>query len=425
MSDGVDIERLGPSWRVSIAPFGAQFTFRGVSVGDDPRADVAVSHHGKHLWRSTSTLSLTGRDKIARTSAEMDSGDGPAWRLATYSAVEAVLAAEENLGGGVDLRLADEADPDTSMLIKGMFPVANTVLVMPNEAGKSTIARALAMSIASGEEIIPGLTPLTQGPVMYVAGEDGFAEWHAKSIAEICRGHGIDRKSMTSQIRLFPTGGRSLAQMARSIAERAVDYAAVFLDSHQALSGGGDHDIRERDSAYWNALDQIEVASFTIAHPNRADRLNWDKADGSVAGTDVNQDRGRCRWKGLWRDDDDPDMGIKRRRYTLENRKWSHGEKFGKASFAIEYFKSYGTNQSTATFKSSYHLSPESTVDEPRKSGRPPTVLSETLAAYRAGARDPKSLAEALGIPRETAKKRLYRLREDLQEDADEAGDKR
>lgn len=411
MSDDVTVEivSLGQSWRVTVAPLGSVFIFRNISMGKDPHAEVAVSHNGRSLWRSTSTLSLAGRDKMAKTAAEMDSGDGPAWRAATYAAVEAAIEAEESLGGGEDLRFVAPADPDTSMLIEGFFPSSNTALVMPNETGKSTVARALAMSIATGREMIPGLRPRISGPVMYVAGEDGFSSWHAKSLGELARGAGFSPRDMPNQIRIFPTKGRSLTQMARNISEQAGDYAAIFLDSHQALLGADQNNMRDRDSLFWNAIDQIETPTFTVAHPNREDRKNWKSADGSISGSDVNQDRIRCRWKGYWLDDDDKAMQIHRRRYTMQCRKWSHGEKFESVSFALEYTRDYVTHEWTLRCVSSRDVSRDDGI-EVNHGGRPPSAYAETLQAYRAGATDATSLAAKLGISYHTAYRRLDRF---------------
>ena len=157
----VDLEQVGMSYRVTVAPLGAELLFRDVVVAGDLRADVTVAHQGRHLFRSTTTLALTGRDRVAKTAAELDSGDGEAWRRAVFAATEAVLEAEESLGGAVDLRFAPAARPDTAMIMDDFWPAATSVLVGPNEAGKSTIARAVALSIATGRDH-PG-PPATPG----------------------------------------------------------------------------------------------------------------------------------------------------------------------------------------------------------------------------------------------------------------------
>jgi hypothetical protein len=414
------IDRFGQGWKVQVPSFQAEFIFRNASINiSSPHAEVAIRHKGKHLFRSTSELGLSGRDKIAKTAAELDSGDGPMWRRATIAAVETFLEAESSLTGGVDLRFAAAAQPSNDMLVSSVFPAANTILVMPNEAGKSTIARALALSMVTGKTIIPGCEPKVVGPVLYVAGEDAFAQFHARALDELSRGTKIDHRAAKHPIIMYDTGGRSLARIAAGVAERAIDAAAVILDSHQALLGmANDSGIRDRDSNFWSAVDQIGKPTFTLAHPNRADRLNWNHADGSVAGSDVNQDRARCRWQGRWKDDNDEAMQVFRRRYTLECRKWTHGPKFDPVSFSIDRFKAANTDEWFTSFKESYELSKDGREGNGPQVGRPPTgAYGETLEAFRAGNRDANTLAKALGISYHTAYRRLDRFRGQMEEE--------
>jgi len=421
------VERFGQGWKVTIPSSESVFIFRNASIAiSSPHAEIAISHRGKHLFRSTSELGLSNRDKIAKTAAEIDrahlngsSLDGPTWRLSTIAAVEAMLEAESSLTGGIDLRTVAPANPSNDMLVSGLFPAANTILVMPNEAGKSTMARALALSIVTGKEVIPGCFPRITGPVLYVAGEDAFAQFHARALDELSRGSKIDHRGAPYPIVMYDTGGRSLARIAAGVAERAIDAVAVILDSHQALLGmANDSGIRDRDSNFWSAVDQIGTPTFTLAHPNRADRMNWGHADGSVAGSDVNQDRARCRWQGRWKDDDDEPMQVFRRRYTLECKKWTHGPKFPPVSFSIDRFKANGTEHWYTSFQESYELSRNGQTEAAQpKIGRPATAFSETVDAYRAGAKTAKDLADALGISQVNARQRLSRFREDLEED--------
>lgn len=419
MSDDAEVTLTarGNSYSADVAPLNAHFMFRDVQTGGELRADIEAWHKGKRLFRTTSTLTLAGRDKIARTAAEMDSGDGPAWRLAVFAAVEAVMEAEEEAGASTDLRFAEEAGADNAMLLDGLFPDASTVMVAPNGAGKSTMIRGIGLSIASGIEIIPGCKPNVQGRVLYVAGEDAVTKYHARHVAALCRGLGIERRDLPFAFDLYNTGGRPLAQIARNIAERAYDCAAVLLDSHEALLGrlGQNGGIREQASAYWNAIDQINKPTFTISHPNREDRKNWNSSEGAMAGTEVNSDRMRCAWKVTWQDDHDEMMKTRRRRYTLQNTKWSHGAELADVNFAVEHWRS-GDGLEYARFVPSGRVT---TSAVPRGVGRPPTAFSETAEAYRAGATTPKALAAALSISQETAKKRLQRFREDLADESD------
>ena len=162
--------------------------------------------------------------------------------------------------------------------------------------------------------------------MLYVAGEDPVAYWHARSVEAICRGMGIDRRNLAQPVELFDARARPLHRIARAIAERAADFGAVILDSQQALlpqadSTGG---IRDRDNLFWHSLDQLDRPTLVIAHPNRSDARDWQKADGRIAGSEVNRDRARMAWRATWRDE--PAVyGTSFRRYTVENIKSTTG----------------------------------------------------------------------------------------------------
>jgi len=208
--------------------------------------------------------------------------------------------------------------------------------------------------------------------------------------------------------------GITLHRIARNLAERAQDCVAVILDSKQALEGAiVEGNVRDRDNLFWAAVDQIERPTLTLLHPNRQDRQAWSHSDGSPAGSDVTGDRLRCLWKGDMVDDPDATLVSSTRRYTLYNRKWSHGPRFAPVSFAIERRFVGGAGWSFR-FTSSEPV----VVAAPPRSGRPQTVYAETAAAYRAGAQTPEAMAKALNIGYDTARMRLNRYRDQIEQEA-------
>ena len=411
---GAELDRIGPSYRVTVG--GLTLTFREVRTDRELAADVAVAYGDRHLFRTTSTLSLTTRDKLARTAAELagiGSGDAKErMRRDVFAAVELVLAAEEQIGQAIDLRTAPLTLPAGGLHVaRPLWPAGSLLLVSPGDAGKSTLARALAVSLASGREVIPGITPVGDPrPVLYVAAEDPVAHWHARSLEAVCRGMGIERVRLPQPVELFDARGRPLHRIARSLAERATSYGAVILDSQQALLaqvdvGGG---IRDRDSLFWHAVDQSDAPVLIIAHPNRADSRNWQSADGRVAGSEVNRDRARMAWRMTWKDEPAV-LGTSFRRYTLVNVKSTHGPKEPMLGFAAAWQYGIDGDPGTLRFTAS---EPDATADP---AGLTPVEIS-TLHAYRAGADTPAALAEACQISPATAKKRLQRLRSKLGE---------
>lgn len=401
------IERRGPSYLVTSEPLGLSMVFREVRTDRDLSADVSFAVGDRHLFRTTSTLSLVGRDKLAKTAAEFGLLEGHRTRQAVFAAVEAVLSAEENVGLPTDLRTADLSLPAGGVHVaRPLWPTGSVVVVSPGDSGKSTLARALAVSLASGRPVIPGVEPIGGcRPVLYVAGEDPVAYWHSRSVEAICRGAGIERSAIREPIELFDARGRPLHRIVRALAERAADYGAIVLDSQQALlpqadaSGG----IRDRDSLFWNAVDQLERPTFIIAHPNRSDARGWQKADdGRIAGSEVNRDRARMAWRMSWTDEPAV-VGTSFRRYTLTNTKNNHGPREDSLSFAAQWTYGFDGDPGSLMFlpseeiRTGLGLSPE---------------MSATLQQYEAGNTTPAPLAKALGIGIQTAKSRLRLLRE-------------
>lgn len=402
------IDRVGQSYRVVARQMDVVFLFRDVRTSGELSADLAVSYEGRHLFRSTVTLSLTGRDRVAKTAQVLGGGDAGAWRRATFAAVEAVMEAEERVGEAIDLRSAATQLPTGGTeILRRFWPVGSAGLVSPGDGGKSTIMRALAGSIASGRVIIPGLEPVgPPRPVLYVAGEDPVAYWHARSIEAICRGAGIERSSISQPIELFDTAGRPLHRIARALSERAADFGAVILDSQQALLPPLDASgaLRDRDGTFWQDVDQLGVPVMVIAHPNRADARGWKDADGRIAGSEVNRDRVRMAWRMTW--DDAPAVaGTSWRRYTLSNSKNNHGPKQGPLSFAASW--TFGLDEGDPGVLTFCEADP---IRE--RAGDLSPELAAALEHYRAGKTTPAPLAAALGIAYDTAKSRIRLLRE-------------
>lgn len=406
----ITLQRRGPSYVVAEGRTDLLLTFREVRTDRELSADVSVAVGRRHLFRTTSTLSLTGRDRLAKTAVEFAGGalDPVMTRRAIHRAAEAVLEAEERLGEPTDLRVLDvAAQLDSEYVLRPFWRSGPVVLTAPGEAGKSTIARAAAVSIAGGLSVLPGIEPVGDPrPVLYVAGEDPIAYWHARSIEAICRGLGVERRSLAQPIELFDGRGRPLHRIARALAERAADFGAVFLDSQQTLlaqvdaSGG----IRDRDSLYWNAVDQLELPVLMVSHPNRSDARDWNRVDdGRAAGSEVNRDRARMIWRAAWKDEPAV-VGTSYRRYTLTNTKANHGPREAPLSFGAAWTFGYGGDPGEL------HFLPSDPVAV--TSGAMSTELAETLEAYRAGHTTPAPLAKELSIGVNTAKSRLRLLRE-------------
>lgn len=405
---GVTIEALGPSsWRVHTTP--GTFTFRSVEAHRDLHADIEVRTGDLFLLRTGTSLGLTARATLTRALwAAVREGVGTElmWREAVSDAIHAVLEAVEQLGSGIDLRHGDIGAIGNRWGAEPLTCSGATQWVMPGESGKSTLARAVAVSTVSGRVVIPGVFPRVVGPVAYVASEAAALADHLLSVEAICRGLGIVRSQLEHRIELIPTRGQPLHRIARAIAERAKDCAMVVLDAQQGLLPTGDAGVRDGAALYWNALDEIGLPSLTISHPNRAASQNWGQADGRAAGAEVHRDRARLAWSGQW-SDELAVAGTSYRRYTLVCTKANAGPRPGAVSFAAGWqFPVHDRDSGVLTFTDT------EPVEHHQRAGEDSTATErETIAAIRAGATTPAPLAKALGIEVNAAKSRIRRLK--------------
>lgn len=422
----VEVERVGPSYVASIRPLGARLVFREIRLDRDPSAEIAISSRSRHLFRTTTTLSLTGRDRLAKFAHELSgrAGDIETWKRAVFTAVEKVIEAEERIDT-VDLRAP--MDTRRAIFVAGHFLVEGpTLLVAPGESGKSTLARAIAVGFASHREVVPGIAPRRKGPVLYVAAEAPLVASHRRSIESICRGLDMGVDDIEFPIELYPTRGKPLHKIARSLAERAADFTLVILDSLQALLSVSEHTagVRERDTMFWNAIDQIDRPTLIIAHPNREDAQRWAKSDGRAAGSDVTRDRARISWAAKYADEQAV-TGQSRRRYTLRCTKFNDGPRPPAFGVAVDWV--HGTaDEDPGTV---YFTEVEPQLGRPQATPQADVetdkevvteqdltpVMRATLEAFRAGCTTPSELMRKFpGLSRPAADKRLVRIREYL-----------
>ena len=246
--------------------------------------------------------------------------------------------------------------------------------------------------------------------MLYIAGEDPVAAWHSRSIEAICRGAGIERRTIANRITLLDVRGRKLHRIGRTVAEMAADYALVVLDSQQSLlpsseaAGGG---VRDRDSLFFDAVDAIARPVRIVAHPNLTGARRWEEADGPVAGSEVNRDRLRMSWRATWKDEP-AIVGTSFRRYTLTCTKYNNGPRPAPVAFAAAWTFGLDGDPGTLTFTAS---TPIIRPGDHRRDELTPAE-AQTVAAWRDGVRTPAAMGAALGIDANTAKARIRRAKD-------------
>lgn len=120
----------------------------------------------------------------------------------------------------IDLAKVDARSGLPFLLFPFVVEGAASILFAEGGTGKSLLALAMGLSVATGEEVLPGITPSRCGPVLYLDWE-WDAESHAERLKAICAGAGIEvpenmihyRHEMASASEVAPTLRRRIAEL--------------------------------------------------------------------------------------------------------------------------------------------------------------------------------------------------------------------
>ena len=132
--------------------------------------------------------------------------------------------------------------------------------------GKSTLAAAVLLSVATGISLLPGCTVHTSGPVLYLDWESD-ADSFTKTIEALARGAGITIPAgMILYRRMSGSLEAYLDVVQRDVHEHNV--IAVVTDSLVALASG---DATESEAAriYFNAIRSLNIAVLGITHTTK------------------------------------------------------------------------------------------------------------------------------------------------------------
>lgn len=181
----------------------------------------------------------------------------------------AVMRADREGKRSDEVGLLVPSDRTHGLLLDPILPFGvHSILFGPGGLGKSITAVALAVSLETGLEIIPGFKPLQRGPTLYLNWETTREDIDAR-IKAVCAGAGI------KPVRLFHLagGGRPLAQRVESIA-RDIDRTAaimVVVDSNgKAIGTSGEGPIEDAANRFASALDELDRTALCIDHISKA-----------------------------------------------------------------------------------------------------------------------------------------------------------
>jgi hypothetical protein len=167
-----------------------------------------------------------------------------------------------------------------------------TSILAPGNSGKSLLAMAAALSIATNRTGFLGLSPLAHGPVLYLDWE-ATQDDHAERMRALCNGAGVPLPSPGTL--LYNPGKGTLAMSAAEVERICVREAVVLIvvDSVM-LARQGDAFGPEDTTRLFAALREIGVPALLVDHKSReAIRKKWKGSYGSV----VNDNSIRLSWE--------------------------------------------------------------------------------------------------------------------------------
>jgi hypothetical protein len=181
---------------------------------------------------------------------------------------------EERRGSAFQILARQPRQPERHVLHPLLPEGKPTVMFAPGGTGKSTLAAAIASSVASGVEVVPGWTPASS-PVLILDWEDDAATW-ADRLQAIAAGVGIEPPGIH-----YRQMTRPLADELESIAEYVTENAIglLIVDSVGMATGSTADGEMWHDGALrlYGALRRLQpITTLLLDH---------------VAGADLDSDR--------------------------------------------------------------------------------------------------------------------------------------
>lgn len=159
--------------------------------------------------------------------------------------------------------LAHEDAPAVEWVVRPFWESGPSVLFADGESGKSSLAVAFALSVATGIPIIPGTEVGLMGKVLYLDWE-ADARTHANRLAAIAAGADVEiPDGMIHYKRMYASLKESAKDIRRQIVEHGIE--AVIVDS---LGGAKSMDAETNTGSIevFGGVRQLGVPAFLIDH---------------------------------------------------------------------------------------------------------------------------------------------------------------
>ena len=230
-------------------------------------------------WLPTQTIDLISGESAKRYANVLGNRimDGESWFDMITQAQR--LARERYRSGEPSVVLRDVDWSSKSRF--AVFPLVESgvrsMLFGDGGVSKSLHSLAIAVSVATGEAIIPGTKVHETGPVLYLDWEDEAAT-HAERLAAICAGVGIEVPANIIYMRRSGSLHESTREIRREIAKQGAILAIV--DSVGAACGGDPEKAADVIRAF-DAMRSLGVSILALHHVTK-DQKDRTKPFGSI-----------------------------------------------------------------------------------------------------------------------------------------------
>lgn len=262
--------------------------FRTTRDGD-PVAEITVRSqrpgqeghlHGPVKMFFLSSNAITGTVKALRGRLDDHGEDDLDWPAMVEQA--RVLSLRRAREGGEVVRLGD-IDPEHGprfLLAPFIEGKGDTILFGDGGTGKSVLAAAVAVSVASGCPLL-GMEPAVVGPVLYLDWESD-AGIHAERMRALCAGFDPEMDWRAVDV-LYRREVGPLSASARDLQKivQRHDTALVIVDSI-GLAGHGPSEEMETKRQLFSAMRSLGVPILGIDHIGKARGTDRSKPFGSV-----------------------------------------------------------------------------------------------------------------------------------------------
>lgn len=226
-----------------------------------------VLHTAKLNVDSSTSRSSMAKTLGARTAAAKQDVD---WFDALEALCQGVMLAEQEGQPALEIGLAAPRSPKDKFLVEPLVLKGQTSIIFgPGGSGKSMIALACGLSVATHREIIPGVAPAVHGNVLYLDWETEYDEINDR-IQAIAAGHKFTPEGM-----FYRQCRRPLADEVEKISEVVAEkkIVLVIVDSAAfAMGTQGEYgDSNESTIRMYTSLRLLGTSNHVVDHVNRTD----------------------------------------------------------------------------------------------------------------------------------------------------------